>query len=98
MPCLTIGLCVTQPGLFLFVGGSYTEDAGLAFTAGIPMKFRSAHGRLRPEVGSGFLIDGCARKWVPPSSRIFGTSDKEINPPTALLRPIQNLFSLTVCS
>ena len=23
MPCLTIGLCVTKPGLFFSVGGSY---------------------------------------------------------------------------
>ena len=37
--------------------GPYTEDAGLDVTAGIPVKLRIAHGRSRPEVGSGFPIE-----------------------------------------
>ena len=34
-----------------------TEYAGWAVTAGIPVKFDTAHGRSRPEVGSTKCID-----------------------------------------
>ena len=36
----------------LRVEGHYTGYAGWAVTAGIPVKFGTAHDRLRPEVGS----------------------------------------------
>ena len=35
----------------------YTGHAGWAVTAGIPVKFGTAHGRSRPEVGSAKCID-----------------------------------------
>ena len=75
----------------------YTEYAGCALTACIPVKFGTAHGRSRPEVGNGFRIDANSRKGVSPFSRIFGTSDQNIIPPTVFLGPIYNFFSLTVC-
>ena len=36
---------------------AYTEYAGLAIMEGIPVKFGTAHGRSRPEVGNKKGID-----------------------------------------
>ena len=36
---------------------TYTEYAGWAVKAGIPVKFGTAHGRSRPEVGRAKCID-----------------------------------------
>ena len=58
-----------------------TGYAGCALTARIPVKFGTAHGRSRPEVGNGFRIDANGRKGVSPFPRIFGTSDKKNYPP-----------------
>ena len=44
--------------------GLYTEYAGCALTAGIPVKFGAAHGRSRPEVGSTKRIDVYGRGGV----------------------------------
>ena len=77
---------------------SYTEYAGWAVAARIAVNFGTAHGRLRPEVGNEFRIDAYGKKGVPPSSRIFGTFQLKRTPPTDILRPKQNFFSLTVCS
>ena len=62
------------------------------------MKFGTAHGTSRPEVGSTKCIGACGRKGVAPAPRISGTSDENIMTPTIILRPKHNLFSLTVCS
>ena len=43
----------------------YTEYAGLAVMAGIPVKFGTAHGRSRPQVGSAKHIDVYGRKGLP---------------------------------
>ena len=42
----------------------YTEYVGCAITAAIPVKFGNAHGRSRPEVGSGFPIDAYGSRGV----------------------------------
>ena len=87
----------TRPEL-LVSRSRYTEYAGLAVAACILVNFGTPHGKSLPEVGNGFRIDANGRKDVSPFSRIFGTSDQNIIPPTPYLRPIQNFFSLTVCS
>ena len=76
----------------------YTGYAGWAVTAAIPVKFCTAHDRSRPEVGSGFPIEGYGRKGVPQPPRIFGTSEQKNITPTPFSRPKQNFFSLTVCT
>ena len=77
----------------------YTGYAGCAITAGIPVKFGTAHGIIsRPEVGSSKCIDVYGRKGVAPFSRIFGTIDQKIIPPTIFLRSVQNFYSLTLCN
>ena len=38
---------------------TYTVYAGWAVTAGIALKFVTAHGRSRPEVGSAKCIGAC---------------------------------------
>ena len=60
-----------------------SEDVGCAIMMTIPVKFCSAHGRSRPEVGSGSLWEG--RGGVSRPSLIFGTSDKFVYPPYNLL-------------
>ena len=65
--------------------------------AGIAVKFGTAHDRSRPEVGSGFRIDAYGRKRVSSFSRNFDTSQQKNTPPTDILRPIPNFYSLTVC-
>ena len=44
-----------------------TEYAGWAVTARIPVKFGTAHGRSRPEVGSTNRIGANGKKGVPPA-------------------------------
>ena len=50
----------------------YTECAGCAITAGIAMKFGTAHGRLRLGVGGAKCIGSYGRKGVPPAPCNFG--------------------------
>ena len=66
---------------------SYTGYAGWPVTAGIPVKFGTAHGRSRPEVGSTKRIGASGKKRVSLFSRIFGTSDQNITPPTDIVGP-----------
>ena len=56
----------------------YTEYAGWAVTARIPVNFGIAHGRSKPDVGSTKHIDPDGRKGVGPFSLKFGTSDQNI--------------------
>ena len=75
----------------------YTENAGWAVTAGIPVKFCSAHGRSRPEVGSGFPIEAYGKRGISWPSLVIGNSNQNIRANTDLLSPKQNFYSLTVC-
>ena len=84
----------------------YTEYAGCAVTAGIPVNDPlasnaplkcTAHGRSRPEVGSAKCIDVYGRGGVSWQSCILDTSVKKSTPSTTFLRPTQNFFLLTVC-
>ena len=52
----------------------YTEDAGCAITMAIPVKFGTAHDRLRPEVGSGFPIDAYGSRGVSRPYLVIGNS------------------------
>ena len=52
----------------------YTEDAGCAITTTIPVKFGTAHGRSRPEVGSTKRIDVYGGGRVSRPSLIIGNS------------------------
>ena len=56
--------------------GLYTEYAGLAVTADIGVKFGTAHGRLRPEDGSGFPIEAYGSRGVSQPSLVFGKMAK----------------------
>ena len=42
----------------------YTKYAGCAITAAIPVKFGTAHGRSRPDVGSAKCIDAYGRNVI----------------------------------
>ena len=53
---------------------SYTEDAGLDVTAGIPVKVRIAHGISRPEDGSGFPIEAYGGRGVSRPFLVIGNS------------------------
>ena len=77
---------------------SYTGDAGLAVTAGIPVKFGIAHGKSVSEPGSAKRIGAYGRKGVSPVPQIFRTSKQKIITPINLLRPIHHFYSLTICS
>ena len=55
---------------------------GCAITAGIPVKYGTAHGKTRPEVGSGFSIGVYGSRVVSRPTLIFGTSDEKCIPPT----------------
>ena len=79
------------------VGFHYTECAGWAVTAGIPVKFCSPHGRSAPEVGSGFPIEAYGSRGVSRPSLVIGNSNQNISANTELLSPKQNFYSLTVC-
>ena len=74
-----------------------TGYAGWYVKASIPVKFSTAHGGSRPEVGtcSTKRIGGYGGVSWP--SLIYGTSDQYIIPSTIFLRPKLNCFSLTVC-
>ena len=52
----------------------YTEDEGCAITTGIDMKFGTAHGRSRPEVGSGFPIEAYGSTGVSRPSLVIGNT------------------------
>ena len=68
-----------QHGLFDIMDvWSYTEDAGCAITMGIPVKFGTAHGRSRPEVGSAKCIGASGRKGVSQFSRGSGNSQQKM--------------------
>ena len=54
----------------------YTEYAGCAITTGIAVKFGTAHGRLRPEVGSTKCIDIYGSGVASRPSLICGTSNE----------------------
>ena len=72
----------------------YTEDAGWAVTAGIPMKFGTAHGKSALEVGGAKCNGAYGRKGVTPPPQTFGTSKQKIITPTDLLRSIHNFNPL----
>ena len=76
----------------------YTGYAGWAVTAGIPVKFGTAHGRSGPEVSSAKCIGASGKIGVSPFSRIFGTSRPKMVTPTDFLKPIHDFYSLTICS
>ena len=52
----------------------YTGYAGCAITAGIPVKFGTAHGRCRPDVGSTKRIDVYGSEGVSRPSLDIGNS------------------------
>ena len=60
------------------------------------MKFDTAHGRTRPEVGSAKCIDVYGSGGVSRPSHIQGKSQQDIITPTHFLRPKHNFCSLTV--
>ena len=62
----------------------------------IAVKFSTAYGRSRAEVGSRKRIDPYGRKGVAPFSRIVGSSDQKITPHLIHLRAKTKLF-LTYC-
>ena len=76
----------------------YTEYAGLAVTAGIPVKFGTAHGRSGAEVGSTKRIEFYRSRAVSRPSRIFCKSDQKCDTSSGFLRPKHNFFSLTAGS
>ena len=75
----------------------YTGYAGWAVTAGIPVKFGTAHGISRPEVGSMKCIDAYGRKGVSQPSLVIVNSYHTKTAHTDLLRPNANFLSLTMC-
>ena len=75
----------------------YTEYAGWAVTAGIPVKFGTAHGRSTLVGGSGFPIEAYGSRGVSRPSLVIGNSNQNVCAITDLLSPKQNFFSLTVC-
>ena len=85
--------------MVLDLGGPMVLGANRPYTLtmGIPVKFCTAHGASRPEVGNGFRIDAHGRKGLSPCSCIFGTCLQQNITPTAFLVSKQNFFSLTVC-
>ena len=80
-----------------YVACRYTEYAGCAITAGIAVKFGTAHGRSRPEVGSGFPIEAYGTRGVSRPSRVIGNSYQKTSASTDLLGIIHDFYSLTVC-
>ena len=71
---------------------------GLAVTAGIPVKFGIAHGRLTPELGSAKCIDLYGSGGVSRPSLVLGNSEQNIIDICDILRTIHNFYSLTMCS
>ena len=76
----------------------YTGYAGWAVTAGIPVKFGTAHGRSTPEVGGAKCIDVYGRGGVSRPSLVLRNSEQNIIAIFDILRTIHNFYSLTVCS
>ena len=76
----------------------YTAYAGWAITAGIPVKFGTAHGRSRPEVGGVKCIDVYGSGGVSRPSLVLGNSEQNIIDIFDILRTIHNFYSLTGCS
>ena len=74
----------------------YTGYAGCHITAGIPVKFGTAHGGSRPEVGSAKRIDVYGSEGLSRPCRIFSESEGNIIIHTDSLRPKHNFSSLTV--
>ena len=62
------------------------------------MKFGTAHGRSRPEVGGAKCIDYYANGGVSRPSLVIGNSQRNIIAFFDILRTIHNFYSLTVCS
>ena len=56
------------------VHAGYTGYAGWHVVATIPMKFGTAHGKSRPEVGSGFPIEAYGNRGVSRPSLVIGIS------------------------
>ena len=88
---MTSGSHLFTPGLSGIRGTEkplyYTGYAGCHITAGIPVKFGTAHGGSRPEVGSAKCIDVYGSGGVSRPSRILGKSEHNIITPTLFLRP-----------
>ena len=78
--------------------GVHTEYVGWAITAGIPVKFCTAHGRSRPEVDSTKRIDVYGSKGASQLSRIFGKSVQNVITSTDFLRPKHHFSLRTVCT
>ena len=77
-----------------------TEYAGWAVTAGIAVKFGTAHGRSIPDVGSMKRIDVYGSGGVSQPFLVIGNSYQKRIVNSDILRTIQKTFtqSLTVCS
>ena len=73
-----------------------TAYAGWAITTAIPVKFGTAHGRLRPEVGSEKRIGVYGSGVVSRPSLICCTSDKKCITPTIFFEA-QTKLVLTYC-
>ena len=69
---------------------------GLAVTAGIPVKFGTAHGRSTTEVGGAKCIDAYGSGGVSRSSLVLGNSEQNIIAIFDILRTIHNFYSLTI--
>ena len=72
--------------------------AGWAVTASIPVKFGTAHGRSRPEVGSAKCIEVYGSGGVSRPSLVLENSEQNIIAIFDILRTIHNFHSLSVCS
>ena len=92
----TVTRC-TNPREFQDPHDPYTGYAGWHVTAGIPVKFGTAHGRSRPEVGSTKRIDANGEKGVPPAPRNFGTFEQKMITPTACILGIKTQLLLAYC-
>ena len=77
---------------------AYTGYAGCAITAGIPVKFGTAHGRSRPEVGGAKCIDVYGSGGVSRPSLVLGNSEQNIIAIFDILRTIHNFYSLLCVS
>ena len=71
---------------------------GLAVTAGIPVKFSTAHGRAILEVGSTKRINAYGSRWVSRRFLVIGNSRHRITANTDFFRPKHNFYSFTVCN
>ena len=76
----------------------YTEYAGCAITAPIPVNFGTAHGRCRPDVGSAKRIDVYGSTGVNRPYLMIWYSQLKMTHLSDILRPKHNFYSLTICS